>query len=269
MQIVQHKLSPGWYKASPNVGGVLDKPSIIVMHFTASGGAGPQGDADYFLKPEAKVSAHVVVGRDGAIRQVVPFNVKAWHAGKSIWRGVPNCNDYAIGIEIDNWGKLVRSADGQIRSWTGELVDPAKAAELKHKNEATPCLWELYGEPQLLAVVELTRALLQTYPSITEIVGHDDIAPSRKVDPGPAFPMSRFVSLVAGRGDTADLFREVIATRLNARGGPGLAYDVLGGFAKGAKVKVVYDSPDIWAQVEGVLDDGRTVTAWVADQYLR
>lgn len=269
MQIVDHKLSPGWYRASPNVGGRLDRPSLIVMHFTASGGAGGQGDADYFLRPEAKVSAHVVVGRDGGVRQVVPFDTKAWHAGKSIWRGVPNCNDYAIGIEIDNWGKLVRAADGQVRAWTGEAVDPARAAELKHKHEATPCLWELYGEAQLKAVVEVTRALLQAYPSITEIVGHDDIAPGRKTDPGPAFPMGRFVSLVGGRGDAPVVTREVTATRLNARGGPGLAYDVLGGFAKGAQVRVLYDSPDPWAQVEGALDDGRTVTAWVADQYLR
>ena len=119
MQIDNHKLNPGWYKQSPNIGGALNNPTLLVMHFTASGGTGPTGDADYFLKPAAKASAHVVLGRDGEIRQVVPFNRKAWHAGKSIWRGKPNCNDFSIGIEIDNWGKLTKAQDGQTKSWTG------------------------------------------------------------------------------------------------------------------------------------------------------
>lgn len=269
MQITNHRLNPGWHGASPNVGGALAKPTLLVMHFTASGRPGPEGDANYFLRPEAKASAHIVVGRNGKVLQVVPFNVKAWHAGKSIWRGVPNCNDYSIGIEIDNWGKLTRTADGQVRSWTGEVIDPGRAVELTHKHESRPCLWEQYSEAQLNAVVAVTRLILAAYPTIKEIVGHDDIAPGRKTDPGPAFPMSRFQGLAQGRGDAAVLTRTVIASRLNARGGPGLEFDTLGGFAQGSKVKVLYDAPGPWAQVEGALDDGKKVTAWVADQYLR
>lgn len=268
MRIENHRLVPGWKSLSPNHGGALAAPRLLVMHFTASGGSGPLGDADYFLKPAAKASAHVVVGRDGAIAQVVPFNVKAWHAGKSIWRGVPNCNDYSIGIEIDNWGKLVRTADGQVRSWTGEIVDAARSVHLVHKHEAAPAYWEQYGETQLRAVVELTRLLLDAYPSIEEIVGHDDIAPGRKVDPGPAFPMSRFASLAAGRGDWAPIRRKVIASRLNARGGPGTEFQILGDFARGDEVEVIYDAVGPWAQVEGLLGTGERVTAWVADQYL-
>jgi len=268
MQIINHKLAPGWYKPSPNVGGPLVNPTLLVMHFTASGGTGPQGDADYFLSPAAKASAHLVLGRDGGIRQVVPFNVKAWHAGKSVWRGVGNCNDFSIGIEIDNWGKLTRTADGQVRSWTNEVVDPGRAVQLTHKHETSPAFWEVYGEAQLTALVEVTRLILDTYPSITEIVGHEDIAPHRKTDPGPAFPMGRFTSLVGGREGGAATTRRVTASRLNARGGPGVEYDTLGGFANGAQVEVIYDSPGPWAQVKGTLDDGKVVTAWVADQFL-
>jgi len=268
MQIANHKLQPGWYKQSPNHGGPLTKPSLLVMHFTASGGAGPLGDADYFLKPAAKASAHVVVGRDGAFRQVVPFNQKAWHAGRSIWRGRPNCNDYSIGIEIDNWGKLLRSADGQIRSWTGEVVDSFRAAELVHKHETSTSLWEIFNETQLLATVGLTKAILEHYPSIDEIVGHEDIAPRRKTDPGPAFPMSRFMSLAGGRDDVPVRTRKVGVASLNARGGPGLDFEALGTFAKGEKVKVIYDAPGEWAQVEGKIESGRSVTAWVWDAYL-
>ena len=267
MKIVNHQLQPGWYKPSPHHSGALNAPSLLVMHYTVSG-AGAKGVADYFVSPAAKASAHIVVGRDGDIRQVVPFNVKAWHAGKSISRGKPNCNDYSIGIEIDNWGRLMRTAEGQVRSATGKVVDPGLAVELTHKNEIMPALWEVYGETQMKALVDVTRLILAAYPSIAEIVGHDDIAPLRKSDPGPAFPMGRFTSLVAGRDDAPVLKRKVIASRLNARGGPGVQFDKLGVFVGGTMVEVVYDSPGPWAQVKGALEGGAEVLAWVSDQFL-
>jgi N-acetylmuramoyl-L-alanine amidase len=269
MDIVGHKLKGCWAGQSPNCGGALVEPSLLVMHFTASGGADPTGDVNWFLSAQAKAAAHIVIGRNGAVKQVVPFNVKAWHAGVSIWRGRRNCNDYSIGIEVDNWGRLVKAADGQMRSYTGGPVEPASAAFLQHKNETTPSYWEMYSQIQLDAVAEVTRAILGAYPSIKEIVGHEDIAPGRKVDPGPAFPMSRFVSLVGGRGNEEVVERAVTVASLNARGGGGTEFDVLGQFAEGAKVTVLYDSPGPWAQVKGTLSDGKVVTAWVADQYLR
>jgi N-acetylmuramoyl-L-alanine amidase len=267
MQVVDHRLKPGWYKASPHHGGALEAPSLLVMHFTVSG-AGAKGVADYFVSPAANASAHLVVGRDGDIRQVVPFNIKAWHAGRSVWRGRPNCNDYAIGIEIDNWGRLMRTADGQVRSSTSRILDPSQAVELTHKNETRPSLWEVYGEAQMSALVAVTQAILEAYPTLTEIVGHDDISPGRKSDPGPAFPMGRFVSLVGGRGNAPTVTRSVVASRLNARGGPGVQFDTLGVFLAGTRVEVLYDSPGPWAQVRGALEGGDQVTAWVADQYL-
>jgi uncharacterized protein YgiM (DUF1202 family) len=80
--------------------------------------------------------------------------------------------------------------------------------------------------------------------------------------------MSRFVSLVEGRGDSQPLFRTVIASRLNARGGPGVQFDTLGVFLAGTRLEVLYDSPGPWAQVKGALEGGGAVTAWVSDQYL-
>lgn len=269
MEIKDHRLEPGWYDESPNIGGVLDKPSLLVMHFTASGGDGPIGDADYFLKPAAAVSAHVVLGRDGVVKQVVPFNRKAWHAGTSVWRGQPKCNDFSIGIEIDNWGRLTQAGDGSFRSWTGEAIPAESAVRLTHKHEHDPSWWEIYNARQLLALVDLTRLILDRYPSITEIVGHDDIAPERKNDPGPAFPMQRFVSLATGRDNAVVTTRTVFATRLNARGGPGLDYDVLGQFLQGTKLDLLYETPGKWAQVAGKLDNGAQVIAWVSDSYLR
>jgi len=202
MDITNHRIAEYWHGMSPNCGGELVKPSLLVMHFTASGGTDPSGDVDWFMSRAAKAAAHLVVGRNGAIKQVVPFNVKAWHAGKSIWRGKPNCNDYSIGIEIDNWGKLTRSADGKIRTYTGAIVDPAGAAELRHKHEMTSCFWELYSQPQLDSAVDLVRLILAHYPSINEIVGHDDIAPGRKTDPGAAFDWGALRKLLRGRRAT-------------------------------------------------------------------
>lgn len=269
MKIVGHKLEGCWQGPSPNAGGVLDKPTLLVMHFTASGGDGPEGDRKYFMTEKAKASAHIVVGRNGVVEQVVAFNVRAWHAGKSIWRGVPNCNDYSIGIEIDNWGAVTRNEDGKFRSWTGEIVPPARVAQMRHKAEAHPRYWETYNEKQLAAVTEVTRAILDAYPSIREIVGHDDIAPGRKADPGPAFPMSRFTGLADGRADKKVERRKVIASILNVRSGAGTQYEMVGQISSGAEVDVLYDAPGPWAQIKGKSAGGDPVTGWVADQYLR
>lgn len=259
MKILNHKLEGYYHGTSPNSSGVLRDPTILVIHFTASGGASGSGDANYFMSSAARASAHVIVGRKGDVTQVVPFNKKAWHAGKSIWRGVSNCNDYSIGIEVDNWGKLVKTADGKIRSWTKEEVSASDCALMKHKNEDREHYWELYEEKQLEALEEVVRTILAKYPSIKEIVGHDDIAPGRKTDPGPAFPMSRFRSLVNGRGNR-DVIRRRTTANLNERGGPGTHFDIIRTISKGTLVNVVYDQPGAWAQ----LDTG----GWVNDTYL-
>lgn len=269
MQIANHKLTGCWHGPSPNSGGALNNPSILVMHFTASGGAGPQGVRNYFLNPAAKAAAHVIVGRNGVVEQVVAFNVRGWHAGKSIWRGVRNCNDFSIGIEIDNWGALTKTEDGKFRSYTGAVVAPARVTQARHKYDGVLRYWEIYDEVQLDALAEVTKTILAAYPSITEIVGHDDIAPGRKSDPGPAFPMSRFTSLVTGRDDAPPTRRRVTASRLNVRGGAGMQFEVLGQLQSGDMVDLLYDTPGMWAQISCTLGHTPGVTGWVADQYLR
>ncbi len=113
--------------------------------------------------PGRRVSAHVLVRRDGQIVQYVPFSSRAWHAGQSEYRGRPSCNDFSIGIELE-----------------GTDVIP-------------------YTEAQYAQLSRVVRALLATYPllSSTHIAGHSDIAPGRKTDPGPAFDWPRFRRLLA------------------------------------------------------------------------
>ena len=154
------------------------EPSLVVVH----GISLPPGEFDnpwidhlftgtlpreahpYFkVIPPGRVSAHVVVRRDGVPTQYVPFGRRAWHAGQSEYQGRPGCNDYSIGIELEGTDELPYE-DAQYRSLAG-----------------------------------LIRGLLGAYDSLdaARIVGHSDIAPGRKTDPGPAFDWPRLRGLLA------------------------------------------------------------------------
>jgi AmpD protein len=113
---------------------------------------------------DLRASAHFLVRRDGELIQFVPCVKRAWHAGESSWKGRSRCNDFSIGIEVEG--------DGEV---------PFTAAQYRR-----------------LAAV--TRLLMARYP-IAEIVGHSDIAPARKVDPGPQFDWARYRAMArAPRG---------------------------------------------------------------------
>jgi|TARA_R110002167_G_scaffold136599_1_gene323429 AmpD protein len=105
-----------------------------------------------------QVSAHLLIDRQGEVTQFVPFDQKAWHAGQSLFKGRDNCNDFSIGIELEG-------TDSQ---------------------DFTPDQYE--------RLIQVSRALMAQYPLITldSIVGHSDIAPGRKTDPGPHFDWARF-----------------------------------------------------------------------------
>lgn len=110
-----------------------------------------------------RVSAHALVRRNGAVTQYVPFHRRAWHAGISVWEGRERVNDFSIGIELEG-------------------TDEAP-----------------YEDAQYERLAELVRALAGAYPEITpdRIVGHSDVAPGRKTDPGPSFDWARLRRLLA------------------------------------------------------------------------
>lgn len=113
----------------------------------------------YFEKiAHLRVSAHLLIRRDGELVQYVPLNKKAWHAGVSCYGGREACNDFSIGIELE-----------------GSDDDP-------------------FTEQQYQQLVDLTRRLQSLFPAIgnEQIVGHSDIAPGRKTDPGPCFDWQRY-----------------------------------------------------------------------------
>lgn len=249
MNIIDGVLQPqGLYKMTPNKSGALAAPTLIVMHYTAGGA----GAADWLCRPEAQASAHVVLERNGELRQICPFTLRAWHAGASSWRGRSGCNAYSIGIEIANWGPCDMRADGQFYNYAGGPMHPETlVGPMEHKNGGRARYWEAYPQDQLEALDALTRLLIATYPSITDIAGHDDVAPQNKIDPGPAFPMQRYRSLLNPRGVDEPIVeqRKVIAGVLNVRDGPGTHFAVVGQLERGAVVRVLRDGGD-WSEVE-------------------
>jgi AmpD protein len=164
--------------ASPNSD---ERPSgseveLLVIHSISlpPGEFGGPGIIDLFtnkLDPDAhphyreiaglKVSSHFLIRRDGEIIQFVPCDQRAWHAGESNWRGRERCNDFSTGIELEG------------------------ADDVPFENA------------QYEGLAELTRALRAKY-QIADILGHSDIAPGRKTDPGPYFDWARYRSMIKG-----------------------------------------------------------------------
>ena len=160
-------------------------PDTLVLHYTGSGTL--QSAVNTMLDPDVKASAHLVIGRNGSVVQLMPFDRIAWHAGVSEYQGRKDINRYSIGVELENAGRLVKSGD-QYVSWFGRAYSEDDVVAAVHQNEQEPSYWHRYTEAQISSVMELFRLLCGVY-RIRTIVGHEEISPNRKVDPGPAFPL--------------------------------------------------------------------------------
>lgn len=160
----------------------LAPPDTIVLHYTA--GSNGLASAHYLSPPRRdRASAHLVIDRKGDIIQLVPFNVEAWHAGKSFHLGRINLNRYSIGIELVNLGKLRREGERFIAE-CGKDVQPSDV--FVDEANGQPTYWHRYTDEQLKTVVLVCLLLMDRYP-IRYLLRHSDITP-RKIDPGPAFP---------------------------------------------------------------------------------
>lgn len=173
--IANHRLHKGGkpvaFRQTPNVSKprVL-KPRWLVMHYTAGSYAGA---VSWLCDPRAKASAHLVVGENGEVTQLAGFDQVCWHAGRSEWAGVKGLNNYSIGIEIANLGLLSGNAK----------ISESRVLRSGGKR------WHTYTPAQLAAVEGIAKALHATY-GFDDVLGHEEISPGRKVDPGPAFPLS-------------------------------------------------------------------------------
>lgn len=257
------------FQETPNVSGPFTSglPDTIVIHYTA--GSSLKSSASWLRNPQANASAHLVVGKSGEVIQLAPFNIKTWHAGRSTWKGRNGLNQYSIGIEIDNAGVLKQSPDGYYTSFS-KKVDTENVVLAKHKLDTEVKGWEAYTPEQIDVVEQICLALKQAYP-ISEIVGHEDIAPSRKRDPGPAFPMLALQSKVMiGRNedlpdDDDSIFEDkgiVMADNLNIRSGPGTNTDLVSTpLPKGTKVTIQKTEGE-WSYVKVDIE------GWVSNRWL-
>lgn len=238
-------------------------PELILIHYTA--GSTTAGAVSWLCNPQAGVSAHLVIGRDGEVVQLVPFNRRAWHAGASEYQGRRRCNGFAVGIELVNVGplKVIDSDPVTWKSVWGALIkDPA---DVFHEDYKSP--WQEYPEVQLQAALAACLALKAEYP-IRDVVGHSDVAPGRKIDPGPAFPMRSFRDAVMGRADD-DLTILYTTTNLNIRTGPGTEYDrkPQSPLPLGAPLFLQSWEPP-WLQVVDASDGPPEFDGWVHGRYV-
>jgi AmpD protein len=156
-------------------------PELIVIHgislpagefggpwidYLFTGGLPPDAHPSFGEISRLRVSAHALIRRDGTIIQYVPFGQRAWHAGQSHYRGRHACNDFSIGIELEGTDNIP------------------------------------YTDAQYEQLGVLVEALLAAYPSLScdHLVGHSDVAPGRKTDPGPAFDWERLRGILRSHG---------------------------------------------------------------------
>lgn len=144
-----------------------------------------EGAVTTFLN--AGVSAHFVIGRDGAVTQMVDTDVATWHAGVSVWNGRRELNQWSIGIELVNWGPLTLNDRGRYISWAKSIVPDDEVFKGRHKNKDCKYeYWHSYTVKQISALTRVICKLREIY-GILEVIGHEDVSPGRKIDPGPAF----------------------------------------------------------------------------------
>lgn len=190
------------FRQTPNGGKPLT-PQGIIVHDTAGDLAGT-GSVAWLTNPQAKASAHVVVGYDGTITQLQALNRQCWHAGASKYRGRSNCNAFTVGIEISNPGAMVKSPAG---GYSNNAKAPTKgvrvAESMPVRRTSSPnhglAYWLEYSDAQIEAVTALCRAIAETY-AIEFIAPHWEICipKGRKVDTNPLFPLEQLRADVLG-----------------------------------------------------------------------
>jgi N-acetylmuramoyl-L-alanine amidase len=169
-------------RSSPNCGPRRDdaKPDIVVIHYTAMASA--KAAADTLCNPATEVSAHYLIAEDGEVLSFVPEAQRAWHAGAGRWGRVTDVNSHSIGIELSNTG------------------------------------FAPFAAPQMDALTQLLNGITLSWAIRPErVIGHSDMAPGRKIDPGPRFDWRRLA--IAGFSvwpEVKDLTKDITAARFAA-----------------------------------------------------
>lgn len=183
MEVENHIFKNVRFLQSPNYNDRPDKEKInlLIIHCISLPEGSYEGSnvEDFFLNKlsisdhnsfdeikDLKVSSHLYIKRNGELVQFVPFNKRAWHAGESTYKGVSDCNNYSIGIELEGTDDY------------------------------------FYTDDQYDTLTEATKGVIKNYPLINKdsIVGHSDVSPGRKTDPGRKFDWGRFLEALWLKG---------------------------------------------------------------------
>lgn len=145
-------------RPSPNFNERTLPISMVVIHYTEMENA--NAALDRLCDPDAGVSAHYLISEAGEVTRLVPEDKRAWHAGASYWRGHKDVNSASVGIELDHPGHALGYRD--------------------------------FSEAQFAALVPLVARIVKDHDiPRANVVGHSDVAPARKIDPGELFPWDR------------------------------------------------------------------------------
>jgi len=192
------------FKKTPNHGGLKKAKKYLIIHFDGANNA--TSALSWMLSPKSEVSAELWIGRDGGMVQLLDFNTTAYHAGKSQWKGIIGLNSYSIGIELQNNGT------------------------------------QEYTQKQLDVLLEVSLALNKAY-NFDDVLGHEDIAKGRKVDPGKLFPMSWLREKMFNRGSS-----RLTTSDVNLRKGAGTNFEAIEVIKKGTEVNILSEDNG-WSEV--------------------
>lgn len=282
------KVKIEYHETRKKSSGKID-PKFLILHYTAGGSF--KSDVRVLSTSKTKASAHIVIGKKGEIAQIGKFNDRLWHAGQSKWKGYNGLNSHSIGIEVTCWGYLDlldnNFFDGsvRVRAHTGKVLN-LKSEEVvlntRHKNPraAGTDTWERFTPDQIEIVKQIGIALMDHY-SLIEAVGHDQVSPGRKSDPGPCMPDNVYSYLngrnedgeviFSGNNDSEETAKDeekfalvsgVDPDKLNFRRNPG--GEVIGALPEGTRVKILKKSGN-WNRVRTPAG----YTGWVHGAYLR
>lgn len=242
-------------------------PDTLVIHYT--GTKKKSADINALFQSKRQVSAHFVIDLGGEITQLMPLNKIAWHAGISAMGKRNGINKYSLGLEIVNPGYLTKSSDNLFFTYFNNPVTPDKAIMAKHKNEKNPRYWHVFDPDQLAAVNYLCIELAELFP-IKYIVGHDEISPGRKQDPGPLYPIQKLRDIVLNHGILEEepetlhtpTFGHVSSSLLNIRENNDTgAKKVARPLERGTKVEIL-ESKGGWYKVK------TEITGWVSAKFI-
>lgn len=282
------------YKTTKKSSGT-NRKKYIVVHYTA--GENFESDVRQLSSSPAQVSCHIVIGRSGEIAQIGTFDDIQWHAGVSQWDGINGLNSWSIGIELTNPGWLVcldktldpneKAKDGvRYQSASGRIYDKGLVFARNSNVGSDIYGWVPYSEEQIRALKEVVFALKETFKSITDVVGHEQIAPKRKVDPGIGiiFPTKLLDHLNESTTNNSDDFytgtdsklyevgfldksdrntvagkRGIVTTKgsaLRVRRSPNAVSEVVGSYENGEEVKIVDSENGFYKTDKGFIASG-------------